>query len=430
MRKIFNPGLLILGLVLLPAISFAQEVDGADTAWIMTSTALVLFMTIPGLSLFYGGLVRVRNVLSVLMQCFAITCVASIVWLVCGYSLAFGEGNAFIGDFSNFMFAGIQEDSVAGSIPESVFALFQMTFAIITPALIFGGFAERVKFGSVMLFSMLWLLLVYVPITHWVWGGGWLGAMGLLDFAGGTVVHITAGIAALVCALTVGTRRGFGKTTMAPHNMTMTVTGAGMLWVGWFGFNGGSALAANGDAGMAMLVTHISAAAGSISWMMMEKIKFGKPSVLGIVTGMVAGLGTITPASGYVGPGGALVIGLCAGIVCFFATQYLKQVLKIDDSLDVFPVHGVGGMLGTFFAGIFASAGLGVFSGQGFNEGMTMGSQVGVQLIGIVSTLVYTAVLTYIIVKVVTALIGFRVGEEDETLGLDIALHDEKGYDL
>ena len=430
MRKIFNPGLLILGLVLLPAISFAQEVDGADTAWIMTSTALVLFMTIPGLSLFYGGLVRVRNVLSVLMQCFAITCVASIVWLVCGYSLAFGEGNAFIGDFSNFMFAGIQEDSVSGSIPESVFALFQMTFAIITPALIFGGFAERVKFGSVMLFSTLWLLLVYVPITHWVWGGGWLGTMGLLDFAGGTVVHITAGVAALVCALTVGTRRGFGKTTMAPHNMTMTVTGAGMLWVGWFGFNGGSALAANGDAGMAMLVTHISAAAGSIAWMMMEKIKFGKPSVLGIVTGMVAGLGTITPASGYVGPGGALVIGLCAGTVCFFATQYIKQVLKIDDSLDVFPVHGVGGMLGTFFAGIFASAGLGVFSGQGFNEGMTMGSQVGVQLIGIVSTLVYTAVLTYIIVKVVTALIGFRVGEEDETLGLDIALHDEKGYDL
>lgn len=430
MRKILNPGLLLLGLVLLPVTSFAQELDSADTAWIMTSTALVLFMTIPGLSLFYGGLVRVRNVLSVLMQCFAITCVASIVWLVCGYSLAFGEGNAFIGDFSNFMFAGIQEDTVSGSIPESVFALFQMTFAIITPALIFGGFAERVRFGSVMLFSMLWLLLVYVPITHWVWGGGWLGSMGLLDFAGGTVVHITAGVAALVCALTVGTRRGFDKTPMPPHNMTMTVTGAGMLWVGWFGFNGGSALAANGDAGMAMLVTHISAAAGSISWMLMEKIKFGKPSVLGIVTGMVAGLGTITPASGFVGPGGALVIGLCAGVVCFFATQYIKQVLKIDDSLDVFPVHGVGGMLGTFFAGIFASAGLGVFSGQGFNEGMTMGSQVGVQLIGIVSTLVYTAVLTYIIVKVVTALIGFRVDEEDETLGLDIALHDEKGYDL
>ncbi len=430
MQKFFKPDILVLVLLFLPELALAQEVDAADTSWIMTSTALVLFMTIPGLSLFYGGLVRVRNVLSVLMQCFAITCVASIVWLVCGYSLAFGEGNAFIGDFSNVLFAGIQEGTVSGSIPESVFALFQMTFAIITPALIFGGFAERVKFGSVMLFSILWLLIVYVPVTHWVWGGGWLGAMGLLDFAGGTVVHITAGVAALVCALAIGTRRGFGKTQMAPHNMTMTVTGAGMLWVGWFGFNGGSALAANGDAGMAMLVTHLSAAAGSISWMLMEKIKFGKPSVLGIVTGMVAGLGTITPASGFVGPGGALVIGLSAGVVCFFATQYIKQVLKIDDSLDVFPVHGVGGILGTFLAGVFASAGLGVFSGQGYNEGMTMGSQLGVQLIGIVSTIIYTAILTYIIIKVVSAVMGFRVTEEDETTGLDIALHDEKGYDL
>ena len=430
MRGSIKTGLSMLALCLLPGISLAQEVDGADTAWIMTSIALVLFMTVPGLSLFYGGLVRVRNVLSVLMQCFAITCVASVVWLVCGYSLAFGEGNAFIGDFSNVLFSNIQEETVSGSIPESVFALFQMTFAIITPALIFGGFAERVKFGAVMLFSILWLLLVYVPVTHWVWGGGWLGSMGLLDFAGGTVVHITAGVAALVCALTIGTRSGFGKIPMAPHNMTMTVTGAGMLWVGWFGFNGGSALAANGDAGMAMLVTHISAAAGSISWMLMEKIKFGKPSVLGIVTGMVAGLGTITPASGFVGPGGALIIGLCAGIVCFFATQYIKQVLKIDDSLDVFPVHGVGGMLGIFFAGIFAAAGLGAFSGQGYNEGMTMASQVGVQMVGIVSTVVYTALLTFIIVKVVTAITGFRVSEEDETSGLDLILHDERGYDL
>jgi len=430
MRRFMKTGLWALAIGLLPATGLAQELDGADTAWIMTSTALVLFMTIPGLSLFYGGLVRVRNVLSVLMQCFAITCVASIVWLVCGYSLAFGEGNAFIGDLSNVMFAGIQEDTVSGSIPESVFALFQMTFAIITPALIFGGFAERVKFGAVMLFSILWLLLVYVPITHWVWGGGWLGSMGLLDFAGGTVVHITAGVAALVCAMQIGSRSGFNKTPMPPHNMTMTITGTGMLWVGWFGFNGGSALAANGDAGMAMLVTHISAAAGSISWMMMEKLKFGKPSVLGIVTGMVAGLGTITPASGFVGPGGALVIGLVAGAVCFLATQYIKRVLEIDDSLDVFPVHGVGGMLGTFFAGIFASAGLGVFSGQGYNAGMTMGSQIGVQLIGIISTVVYTAILTFIIVKVVTALTGFRVTEEDETSGLDLVLHDERGYDI
>lgn len=419
-----------LVLLMLPAMAWAQEIDGADTGWIMTSTALVLFMTIPGLSLFYGGLVRVRNILSVLMQCFAITCVASLVWLICGYSLAFGEGNAFIGDFSNVLFSNIKEDTVVGTIPESVFALFQMTFAVITPALIFGGFAERVKFSAVMLFSVLWLLAVYVPITHWVWGGGWLAEMGLLDFAGGTVVHITAGIAALVCALVIGPRRGFGKTAMPPHNMTMTVTGAGMLWVGWFGFNGGSALMANGDAGMAMLVTHISAAAGSVAWMGMEWVKYGKPSVLGIVTGMVAGLGTITPASGYVGPGGALLIGLSAGVVCYFATQFIKQTLKIDDSLDVFPVHGVGGILGTFLAGIFASSALGVFSGQGYSEGVTMTSQLMVQLTGIGSTIVYTAVLTFIILKIVDVVTGLRVSEEGESTGLDLTQHGETGYDL
>jgi Amt family ammonium transporter len=416
---------------LLPAFAMAQEVDGASTAWIMTSTALVLFMTIPGLSLFYGGLVRTRNVLSVLMQCFAITCVASLVWLVVGYSLAFSEGNGLIGGLSKVLFAGVSQESVSGVIPESVFALFQMTFAIITPALIFGGFAERVRFGAVMLFSIVWLLLVYVPITHWVWAAdGWLFNRGLLDFAGGTVVHITAGVASLVCALVLGPRTGFGKTPMPPHNMTMTVTGAGMLWVGWFGFNGGSALAADGNAGMAMLVTHISAAAGSIAWMMLEKIKFGKPSVLGIVTGMVAGLGTITPASGYVGPGGALVIGLTAGVVCFFATQALKQKFKVDDSLDVFPVHGVGGMLGTFLAGIFASSALGLFSGQGYAEGMTMGSQIVVQLTGIVATVLYTAVLTFIVLKVVNAITRFRVTAEEENTGLDIVLHNESGYDL
>jgi len=416
---------------LLPAFAGAQEVDGAATSWVMTSTALVLFMTIPGLSLFYGGLVRTRNVLSVLMQCFAITCVASLVWLVCGYSLAFGEGNGFIGGLGKILFAGVGQDSVAGVIPESLFALFQMTFAIITPALIFGGFAERVRFGSVMLFSIIWLLVVYVPITHWVWASdGWLYSRGLLDFAGGTVVHITAGVGSLVCALALGPRTGFGKTPMPPHNMTMTVTGAGMLWVGWFGFNGGSALTADGNAGMAMLVTHVSAAAGSVAWMLLEKFKFGKPSVLGIVTGMVAGLGTITPASGYVGPGGALIIGLLAGVICFFATQTLKLKLKVDDSLDVFPVHGVGGMLGTFLAGIFASSALGVFSGQGYAEGMTMGSQIGVQLTGIVATALYTAVLTFVIVKVVNALMGFRVTPEEENTGLDIVLHNESGYDL
>ncbi|MBT6042507.1 MAG: ammonium transporter [Gammaproteobacteria bacterium] len=429
--KFFGKGWLLLALLLAPVITLAQDVDGGDTAWIMTSTALVLFMTIPGLSLFYGGLVRVRNVLSVLMQCFSITCVATLVWLVCGYSLAFSEGNAFIGGFGNIMFANVFEETVSGTIPESSFALFQLTFAIITPALIFGGFAERVKYSGVMFFSVLWLILVYAPITHWVWAeGGWLFEAGLLDFAGGTVVHITAGIAALVCAKVIGTRTGFGKTPMPPYNMTMTVTGAGMLWVGWFGFNGGSALAADGNASMAMLVTHISAAAGSLAWILMEKIKYGKPSVLGIVTGMVAGLGTITPASGFVGPGGALIIGLSAGTVCFFATGYLKNVLGVDDSLDVFPVHGVGGILGTFLAGFFASTGLGVLSGQGYAEGVTMGSQLTVQLTGIGATVAYTAFMTFVILKIVDAVTGLRVSEEDEATGLDIILHDEKGYDL
>lgn len=422
-------GAIVLGLV--PTLALAQDVNGADTAWMMTATALVLFMTIPGLSLFYAGLVRTRNVLSVLMQCFAITCVASLIWLFLGYSLAFSEGNGFIGGLSNLLFADIQENSVIGTIPESVFALYQMTFAIITPALICGSFAERVRFGAVMLFSILWLILVYVPITHWVWASdGWLFKMGLLDFAGGTVVHITAGVGSLVCALVLGSRTGFGKTAMPPHNLTMTVTGAGMLWVGWFGFNGGSALAANSNAGMAMLVTHISAAAGAAAWMLMEKIKFGKPSVLGIVTGMVAGLGTITPASGSVGPGGALIIGLLAGILCFLATHTIKQKFKIDDSLDVFPVHGVGGILGTFLAGILTSSALGIFRGQGYAEGVTMSSQVLVQITGIVATLIYTAVLTYVVLKIVDAITGFRVTVEEETTGLDIVLHDERGYDL
>lgn len=414
----------------LPNLAQAGELNGADTAWILTSTALVLFMTIPGLSLFYGGLVRSKNILSVLMQCFAITCGASLLWLVCGYSLAFSEGNDFIGGMSNAMFANISQDSLSGNIPESVFAMFQMTFAIITPALIIGAFAERVRFATMLVFSMIWLLAVYVPVTHWVWGGGWLMQMGLLDFAGGTVVHITAGVAALVAAIVVGNRKGFGTQAMMPHNLTMTVTGAGMLWVGWFGFNAGSALAANGDAGMAMLVTHISAAAGSIAWMCMEWLRHGKPSVLGIVTGMVAGLGTITPASGFVGPGGALLIGLSAGVICYFATQAIKQKFKIDDSLDVFPVHGVGGIIGTLYAGIFASDQLGVFSGQGYNEGMDMGSQVTVQLIGVGATFAYTAVVTYILLKVLDALMGLRVSQEEETSGLDIVLHDERGYDI
>jgi len=419
-------------LALLPGNAYAEDaINGADTAWIMASTALVLFMTLPGLAMFYAGLVRSRNVLSVLMQCFAIAGVASILWLMVGYSLAFGEGNSWIGDFSRVMLSGVERDTASGTIPESLFMMFQMTFAIITPALIVGGFAERMKFSAMLLFSAVWLLLVYVPVTHWVWGGGWLAEMGLYDFAGGTVVHITAGVAALVAAIVMGPRRGFPGTAMMPHNMTMTIAGAGMLWVGWFGFNGGSALAANGDASMAILVTHISAATGAMTWMAIEWFRFGKPSALGVVTGMVAGLGTITPASGFVGPGGALVIGLLAGIVCFSATQYIKRVLKIDDSLDVFPVHGVGGILGTLLAGVFSATTLGVFSGYGFAEGIeTMAEQVQVQFIGVISTIVFTAVVSWIILKVIDALIGLRVTEEEEIEGLDIVCHEERGYDL
>ena len=432
-NKYLSRGILAIVLSALSTQVFADELNGANTAWILTSTALVLFMTIPGLSLFYGGLVRSKNVLSVLMQCFAITCMASLIWFAFGYSLAFGDGgsmNAWIGNLDNLLMGNIKEDSMAGDIPESVFAMFQMTFAVITPALIVGAFAERMRFSAMLLFSALWLIVVYAPITHWVWGGGWLAEMGLLDFAGGTVVHITAGVAALVAALVLGNRKGFPTQAMPPHNLTMTVTGAGMLWVGWFGFNAGSALAANGDAGMAMLVTHISAAAGSMAWMMMEWIKYGKPSVLGIVTGMVAGLGTITPASGFVGPGGALVIGFSAGIICYYATQAIKQRWKIDDSLDVFPVHGVGGILGTFYAGIFASDALGVFSGQGYNEGMNMASQVQVQIVGISATFVYTGIATFILLKLVDKLLVLRIDEEVETSGLDLTEHNERGYDL
>ena len=424
--------LMALGLLaLFPASAFAEQVNGADTAWIMASTALVLFMTLPGLAMFYAGLVRSRNVLSVLMQCFAIAGVSSILWFIMGYSLAFGEGNSWIGDFSKAMLSGIDRETVSGTIPESLFMMFQMTFAIITPALIVGGFAERMKFSAMLIFSALWLLLVYVPVTHWVWGGGWLAEMGLYDFAGGTVVHITAGVAALVAAVVLGPRRGFPSTAMTPHNMTMTIAGAGMLWVGWFGFNGGSALAADGNASMAILVTHISAATGAMTWMAIEWFRFGKPSALGVVTGMVAGLGTITPASGFVGPGGALIIGLLAGAVCFGATQYIKRVLKIDDSLDVFPVHGVGGILGTILAGVFSATSLGVFSGYGFADGIdTMSGQLKVQIIGVLATIAFTAVVTWVILKVVDVMVGLRVADEEEIEGLDIVCHEERGYDL
>ena len=428
--KYLNTMTVALMLLLLPVMAQADTLDSGDTAWILTSTALVLFMTLPGLALFYGGLVRAKNVLSVLMQCFVIACVVSVLWVIYGYSIAFGDGgsmNAWVGGFDNAFLANVTRDSLSGTLPESVFVMFQMTFAIITPALIVGGFAERMKFSSMLLFSIIWVSVVYFPVCHWVWGGGWLSEMGLLDFAGGTVVHITAGVAALVCALVMGNRNGFPSTPMMPHNMTMTVTGAGMLWVGWFGFNGGRAVAANGDAGMAMLVTHVSAACGAMTWATMEWIRYGRPSALGTVTGMVAGLGTITPASGFVGPMGALIIGVSAGIVCFFATAFIKQKLKIDDSLDVFPVHGVGGIIGTLFAGIFVSAGLG---GAGYAEGMNMGSQLGVQLTGVIATIVFTAVATFVSLKIVDMLLGLRVTDEEETEGLDINQHDERGYIL
>lgn len=421
----------MLLLTLAPALAVAGEsIDTGDTAWMLTSTALVLFMTLPGLALFYSGLVGNRNVLSVMMQCFAIACGASVLWVIAGYTMTFGAGSALgglSGGFGKAFLQGVNADSVSGTIPETVFIMFQMTFAIITPALVVGAFAERVRFAPMMVFSMLWLMLVYVPVAHWVWGGGWLAEKGFMDFAGGAVVHINAGVAALVAALYIGNRKGFPTTQMAPHNLPWTVAGACMLWVGWFGFNGGSAVAANGAAGMAILVTHLGAASGSIAWMIVEWIRYGKPSVLGIVTGMVAGLGTITPASGFVGPGGAIVIGFAGGLVCFFATSALKQKFKIDDSLDVFPVHGVGGMLGILLTAVFVGVSYG---GMGLPENVSMGQQLGVQALGLAATVVWCAVVTFVLLKVVDMLLPLRVAGDEETEGLDLVLHGERGYDL
>lgn len=423
--------------LLVPLLAFTPlaaaadaKLDPANTAWMITASVLVLFMTLPGLALFYAGLVRSKNVLSILMQCFAIACAATLVWVVVGYSLAFGDGgsaNDWIGGFGKALLAGVDSKALSGSIPESVFAMFQLTFAIITPALVIGAYAERVRFGGMLLFSMLWLLLVYSPIAHWVWGGGWLQKMGVMDFAGGLVVHLNAGMAALVCALVLGKRRGFPDTAMPPHNLAMTVTGACMLWVGWFGFNAGSALAADGTAGMAMLVTHIGAATGSLAWLVCEYLRYGKPSVLGIVTGMVAGLGTITPASGFVGPLGAIAIGAAAGVVCFFATSYLKRVLRVDDSLDVFPVHGVGGILGTLLTGVFAAATLG---GVGYADKVTMGDQLLVQFYGVLAVGAWCGIVTWLLLKLTDAVAGLRVTGDEETEGLDTVLHNEKGYNL
>ncbi|MGZ5054966.1 MAG: ammonium transporter [Methylobacter sp.] len=427
LSKIINRRLLP-GLLLLPDLAFADQLNQANTAWVLTSTGLVLFMTIPGLSLFYAGLVRSKNVLSVLMQCFAITCLVSILWLAGGYSFVFADGGEWqkiIGGASKAFLPNIDAMSLKGDIPETVFFMFQMTFAIITPALIVGGFAERMKFSAMLWFSGLWLIVAYLPICHWMWGGGWLADLGAMDFAGGIVIHVNAGVAALVAALVLGKRKGFPHTAMPPHNMTMVVTGAGMLWVGWFGFNAGSTLTADGRAGMAMLVTHIAAASGALTWMFIEWQRFSKPSVLGIVTGMVAGLGTITPASGFVGPFGALVIGITAGIVCFYATQYVKRTLKIDDSLDVFSVHGVGGVTGSLLTGVFTASSLG---GLGLADGVSIMDQVSVQALAIAVTAAWSALFSYLILKLLDKLIGLRVTPDEEVQGLDTVLHEETGY--
>ena len=418
----------VAALILLaaPQWGFSEEINGANTAWILTSTALVLFMTLPGLALFYGGLVRSKNVLSVLMQCFSITCLVSLLWVAVGYSMAFSEGSAFVGGLSKAFLAGVGESSLSGDIPETVFIMFQMTFAIITPALIVGGFAERIRFSAVMLFSALWLLAVYAPVTHWVWGGGWLSQMGLLDFAGGTVVHITAGVAALVAAIVLGKRQGFGQMALPPHNLTMTFIGAGMLWVGWFGFNAGSALAANENAGMAMLVTHISAATATITWMFIDWIKNGKPGLVGMITGMIAGLATITPASGFVGPMGAIILGILAGSICYYCVGFVKLKLHIDDSLDVFAVHGVGGIIGTLLAGILATD---FFGGVGLEKSAL--EQTMIQVIGILTVALLSFVGTVIIIKIIKLTTGLRVSEDEETgEGLDFGSHGESSYNL
>tara|TARA_Y100001970_G_scaffold87144_1_gene109970 strand:- start:3613 stop:4890 length:1278 start_codon:yes stop_codon:yes gene_type:complete len=406
----------------------ANELNSGDTAWILTSTALVLFMTLPGLSLFYAGLVRSKNAISVLMQCFAIACIVSVAWVIYGYSLAFTEGNAFIGGTSAFFLNGIGRDTLAPgtTMPHSLFVIFQMTFAIITPALVVGAFAERMKFGAMCLFSLLWFTAVYLPACHMIWGGGYLADV--KDFAGGLVVHLTCGVGALVIAILLGPRKGFPSTAMPPHNRTMVVTGAAMLWVGWFGFNAGSSWAADGLAGMAMLVTHISAATGALTWMAIEWLKGGKPTIVGIATGMVAGLATITPAAGSVGPEGALLIGLMAGSICFYATQAVKGILGIDDSLDVFPVHGVGGIIGIIMVSFLGVQG--GFLGSSAGESWIPMEQLFIQLKGILVIGLWTAIASWAILKLIGSFTPLRVTEEEEYEGLDVVEHEERGYDL
>ncbi len=404
-------------------------IDAGDTAWLITATALVLFMTLPGLALFYGGLVRAENLLSVLMQCFAIACLVSVAWLAGAYSLAFNGAGAWIGNLDKALLLGLPRDAVAPNttLPETVFFMFQMTFAIITPALIVGAFVERMRFGAVLLFSLLWLLLVYVPVAHWVWGGGWLAQRGVLDFAGGLVVHLTAGISALVLAVMLGPRTGFPDDVRPPHAPWMTMAGACMLWVGWFGFNAGSALKAGADAGMAMTVTHISAATAALVWILIEWVKFNKPSMVGAVTGAIAGLASITPASGFVGPGAALLIGIAGGAICYVMVGLVKRRFRIDDSLDVFAVHGVGGAIGVLLTAVFIDAALG---GIGLAEGRSMSGQAVIQLTGIAAVLLWSLVVSFVIAKVVQAVAGLRVNAETEEQGLDLRVHGERGYNM
>ncbi len=424
----FNRNIVFLLLAFFVPNTFAGA-DTGDTAWILTSTALVLFMTLPGLALFYGGLVRTKNVLSVLMQCFAIACLISVCWVVYGYSLAFKGDGIFIGDLSSLFLNNIGRDSLSGTLPETVFITFQMTFAIITPALVVGAFAERMKFGAMCLFSIAWFTLVYLPACHMVWGGGYLANKGVIDFAGGLVVHATCGIGALVIAIYLGKRDGFLEKPMPPHNRTMVMIGASMLWVGWFGFNAGSAVAADGNAGMAMLVTHISAALGALTWMAIEWFKSGKATIVGIATGMVAGLATITPASGTVGPAGAMLIGVLAGSICFYATQLVKSYFRVDDSLDVFPVHGVGGILGIIMLSLVGTPGGFLGNGStGFDN--TPFDQLLIQLEGIFVICAWTGIATYVILKTLNIFIDIRVTKEEEEEGLDVSLHNEQGYNL
>ncbi len=420
-------------LVVLPMAAAIAQSDASaasaagNTAWLITATALVLFMTLPGLALFYGGLVKARNVISVLMHCFAIACVVSILWAIVGYSLAFADGGALLGPLDRLFLAGLGGKAIPSGVPENVFFLFQLTFAIITPALIIGAFPERVSFPFVLMFSGLWLLVVYGPVAHWLWGGGWAASLGAVDFAGGIVVHTTAGVSALVAARLIGGRLGFPQQLTPPHNPGMAMTGAAMLWIGWFGFNGGSALTADAAAGSAILATHLAASAGALSWMTIEWARFGKPSSIGLVTGMVAGLATITPAAGVTGPMGAIALGAAAGGLCFTATRYIKTRAKIDDSLDVFAVHGVGGTLGSLS---LAATALPALGGSGLAEGMTFTGQLGVQALSVAVVVAWSALATAAIVAVCRVVTGVRVSEEQETIGLDLSAHGERGYEL